>query len=501
MNAISPQPSYSDVLARFLVRKPRLLIGGEWVDPQGDEEIPVVDPSNGRQITTLIEASQADVDRAVAAARRAFDDGRWSGLPPARREAVLQRLADLVEANIDELAEIEAVDNGKPCTMARDIAIPAALAQFRYAAGWATKLGGTQVDPALQPTGAFHAYTRREPIGVAALIIPWNFPIVMAALKLAPALAAGCTMVLKPAEQTSLSALRLGELILEAGVPPGVVNIVTGRGATVGDALVRHPDVDKISFTGSTPAGKAIMRAAADSMKRLTLELGGKSPVIMMSDVDRATAAQKAAEAIMFNSGQICVAGSRLYAHRDIYDDLLEGVSKIAGMMRLGPSLAADSELGPLVSDVQQRRVMGYIQSARDEGACVVSGGDTAGDAGYFVQPTIIAQVNARMSVMREEVFGPVLCVSRFDDLDEVVREANASSYGLAASVWTRDINVMHKLASRIKAGTVWGNCHIVVDPALPTGGYKQSGVGREMGLEGVLNFTELKTVAIALAP
>lgn len=497
--SLASQPQYSAGAQRFLARRNGFLIDGVWVESKVGEEIPVFDPSTGEQITTVAEATGADIDAAVMAARRAFEDGRWSKLPPATREAIMFRLADLVEQHAEELAELEAIDQGKPKSFAAEVDIPTVLALIRNAAGWATRLNGEYVTPSMHPVGSRHAYTIREPVGVAGQIVPWNFPIAMAAMKISPALAAGCTIVLKPAEQTSLSALRFGELILEAGIPGGVVNIITGRGATVGDAIVRHPEVDKISFTGSTVIGKTVMRTAADTLKRLTLELGGKSPMIMMADVDRALAAQGAADAIMFNTGQICVAGSRLFVHRDAYDEVLEGVAGAMGRLQMGPSLASTSQLGPLVSDVQQRRVMGYIESAKNEGASIVLGGDAVDSSGYYVKPTIIADVNPNMKVMREEIFGPVLCVSRFDDIDQVVHEANDTTYGLSASVWTRDLSLMHTTASRLKAGVVWGNSHIVVDPTLPAGGYKQSGFGRELGLEGVLAYTETKTVNIAL--
>jgi phenylacetaldehyde dehydrogenase len=496
---IPTQPNYSDKAAKALAREPALLIDGAWVAPSAQGRIAVVDPSTGRKVSEFADADKADVDRAVAAARRAFDDGRWSDLPPAAREGLMHKLADLIEANADELAELEAIDNGKPKTMAGAIDVPGAVAMMRYMAGWATKIGGEAIDPLSAPAGAFHAYTRREPVGVAAQIVPWNFPLLMAVLKIAPALAAGCTLVLKPAEQTSLTALRLGDLVLEAGFPAGVINIITGVGEVSGDLLVRHPDVDKVAFTGSTEVGKIINRNATDTLKRVTLELGGKSPVVIMPDVDVASVSAGAAGAIFFNSGQICVAGSRLFAHRDVYDRVLEGVAAEAGNWNLGPSLDPSTRLGPLVSDEQRTRVMGYIEQGRKAGAAVVAGGEALGDGGYFVTPTVLADVRPDMSVVREEIFGPVLVAQRFDDLEEVVRAANDTAYGLGASVWTKDLSVMHRLAARIKAGTVWGNCHTVIDPALPFGGFKQSGLGREQARAGVEAYTELKSVIIAL--
>lgn len=503
MNDMTPinrqQHAYSEAAKKALSRKPQLFINNEWVASSQDVTLPVEDPSSGREVSRIVDASDKDVDRAVAAARTAFDDGRWSGLPPIVREGMINRLADLLERHADEFAELEAIDNGKPKGMAAAVDIPGAIGQLRYMAGWASKLGGELIEPMSMPKGTVFSYVVREPIGVAAQIVPWNFPLLMATLKIAPALAAGCTLVLKPAEQTSLTALRLADLVVEAGFPAGVINVITGNGHTAGDHLVRHPDVDKVAFTGSTEVGKIINRAATDTMKRVTLELGGKSPVIVLPDVDVAATAPGTAGAIFFNSGQVCVAGSRLYAHRSIFDKLVEAMAETSPFWAPRPSLDPEAHMGPLVSKEQYDRVMGYIEAGKRDGASVAMGGDSPAADGYYVNPTILVDVNSQMSVVREEIFGPVVVAQRFDDLDEVAREANNTCYGLGAGVWTRDVSAMHKLASKIKAGTVWGNCHAIIDPALPFGGYKESGIGREQGRAGVEAYTETKTVIIQL--
>jgi phenylacetaldehyde dehydrogenase len=498
---IPPQPGVSAGVTSFLKRAPRLLIGGEWVEPKSGTGIPVFDPATGKPVAETPDASAADVDRAVAAARRAFESGPWPQMLPAQRQALLWKLSDLIEANAQELAELESLDNGKARVMAGMVDIPATREHFRYMAGWATKIEGSTFATSIggPPGVKFHTYSVREPVGVVAQIVPWNFPLLMAAWKLAPALAAGCTCILKPAEQTPLTSLRLGELILEAGFPPGVVNILTGLGETTGAALVAHPGVDKISFTGSTPVGKLINRSATDTMKRVSLELGGKSPVIVLADADVDRVIGGAAQAIFFNSGQVCAAGSRLYVHRSIFDRVVEGVSAAARGLRLGPGLDALTEIGPLVSREQQARVLGYIDAGRREGAKVMTGGEAPSHPGYFVEPTVLADVRASMRVVREEIFGPVLVAQRFDDDADVAELANDSPYGLAASVWSNNLTAVQRLVPRIRAGTVWVNCHNPVDANMPFGGYKQSGFGREHGRAGIELYTELKSVCMAI--
>lgn len=493
------QPAYSAAARSFLARSPQIFIDNQWVPSTHGETIAVEDPSCGRVIAHVVDASDADVDRAVAAARHAFDDGRWSRLPPIARERAIIRLADLIEAHADEFAELEAIDNGKPRTVAASVDLPAAIEQLRYMAGWASKIGGETTQPYAMPGGALFSYTVREPVGVCAQIVPWNFPLLMACLKLAPALAAGCTLILKPAEQTPLTALRLADLIAGAGLPAGVVNIITGRGESAGDRLVRHPDVDKIAFTGSTEVGKQINRNATATMKRVSLELGGKSPVIVMPDVDVADVAQAAADAIFFNSGQVCVAGARLFAHSAIFDRLVEGVTAAAPSWAPRPSLDPHARMGPLVSGAQRARVMDYVEAGRRDGATLLAGGDAPAAPGHYVNPTVLADVNAGMRVVREEIFGPVLVVQRFDDIDEAARMANDSRYGLGAGIWTRDVGLIHRLAGQIKSGIVWGNCHGIIDTALPFGGFKESGLGREQGRQGIEAYLETKTVVIRL--
>jgi phenylacetaldehyde dehydrogenase len=504
MNDMTPiqrrQPAYSEAAKKALSRKPQLFINNEWVSSSHDATIAVEDPSTGKDVCRIVDASDKDVDRAVAAARAAFDDGRWSGLAPMQRERIMNRLADLIESHADELAEIEAIDNGKPKSMAAAVDIPGAISQIRFMAGWASKTGGETTQPYTIPNGTVFSYTVKEPVGVCAQIVPWNFPLLMACLKIAPALSAGCTLVLKPAEQTSLTALRLADFIVEAGFPAGVVNIITGNGHTAGDRMVKHPDVDKVAFTGSTEIGKIINKNATDSMKRVTLELGGKSPVIIMPDVDVAAAAPGAAGAIFFNAGQVCVAGSRLFAHRSIFDSVIEGIAATTPFWAPRPSLDPEAHMGAIISKEQHDKVMGYIEAGKRDGASVAMGGDApSSDGGYFVNPTVLVDVNPQMSVVREEIFGPVVVAQRFDDLDEVAKAANDTCFGLGAGIWTKDVSTMHKLASKIKSGTVWGNCHAMIDTALPFGGYKESGIGREQGRAGMEAYLETKTVIIQL--
>jgi phenylacetaldehyde dehydrogenase len=478
-----------------------MFINGKWVAAQSGKTFPTCNPATGEVICEAPSGDKADIDAAVKAARTAFESGPWRSMTASERGRLIWKLADLLEQHLEEFARLESLDNGKPLAVARVADVPLAVDLFRYMAGWATKIHGDTfpISVPYAPGARFFAYTQREPIGVVGQIIPWNFPLLMAAWKLGPALATGCTVVLKPAEQTPLSALRLGELIQQAGIPDGVVNVVTGLGETAGAALAAHPGVDKVAFTGSTEVGKLILKAAAGNLKRVSLELGGKSPNIVFEDADLETAIPGAANAIFFNHGQCCCAGSRLYVQKKHFDKVIEGVSSAAKKIKLGPGDKADTDMGPLVSEEQLSRVMGYIQSAQAEGAKPVVGGQRAGDRGYFVQPTVLVDAKPGMKVMEEEIFGPVVCAVPFTDPAEVLQQANQNVYGLASAVWTRDLAKAHRIASELRAGTVWVNCFNVFDAALPFGGYKQSGWGREMGAEALELYTETKSVCIQL--
>ena len=487
------------ILDRFLSSLGQLLIGGRWLDACSGKTFPVINPADGSVIKRVAEAGAEDVDLAVKAARRALEEGPWSRLSPADRSTLLWRLGDAIEEHADELALLETIDNGKPLKAARSLDVAASAERFRYYAGWVTKLDGGARIITQRDNAQFHAYTTREPVGVAGLITPWNFPLLMAVSKLAPALAAGCTTILKPAEQTPLSSLRLCELIQEVGFPDGVVNVLTGFGKT-GAAIVEHKGVDKISFTGSTDVGRSIVKASVGNMKRVTLELGGKSPVIVFPDADMPGAIEGVARGIFANTGQVCQAGSRLFAHERVFDQLIEGVAEKARKLKIGPGIESDTDMGPVISQDQLDRVMGYIKAGLAAGAKAVTGGGKVDRNGYFVQPTIFTSQKTDMAVWREEIFGPVLCATSFSDvdLDRIAAQANDTEYGLAAYVYTRDLSIAHKIARKIKAGSIRINGGMV-DSNVPFGGFKQSGWGRENGREGVETFTEIKSVIIAL--
>ncbi|MDP3538323.1 MAG: aldehyde dehydrogenase family protein [Azonexus sp.] len=486
----------------FLARgKHRMLIGGQWVDAAGGQTLAVINPASEAVIATVAAGQQSDVDAAVAAARKAFDSGPWSRMKPAERERLLLRLADLMEQNARTLAEIESLDNGKSAAIAQAVDVSLSISYIRYMAGWATKIEGSTVDVSVpfMPNAEFVNYTRREPVGVVAAIVAWNFPLLLACWKLGPALATGCTVVLKPAEQTPLSALFLGELIQEAGYPDGVVNVVTGDGIAAGAPLTQHPGVNKITFTGSTEVGKLIGKAAMDNMARVTLELGGKSPVIVLEDCDPAVAAAGAAQAIYFNQGQVCCAGSRLYVHKKNFDRVVADLADQANALKIGHGLDPLTQMGPLVSQEQMERVCSYIDIGRQQGAEVVAGGGRATDIGYFVKPTVMTRVDQKSRVVQEEIFGPVVVAMPYDNLDQVAAWANDTPYGLGASIWSNDLSAVHRLIPKIKAGTVWVNCHNLLDPAMPFGGYKQSGFGKEMGRAALDGYLEQKSVFMAV--
>ncbi len=487
--------------AAFLAKPRRMLIGGEWVDALSGQTLPVVDPADGETFCRVPAGEAADIDRAVQAASRAFESGDWPKMRPVDRERLLLKLADLLEANAQEFAELEAIDNGKPVTMARYVDVGLSVDFIRYMAGWATKIEGSTMELSvpLVRDREFFGFTRREPVGVVGAIIPWNFPLLMAIWKAAPALAAGCTMILKPAEDTPLTALRLGELVQEAGYPAGVLNVVTGLGHTAGAALAAHPGIQKIAFTGSTEIGKLVGKAAMENMTRCSLELGGKSPVIVLDDVDPVVAAAGAAQAIFFNQGQVCTAGSRLYVHRSRFDEVVEQLSAIAAGMKMGPGIDPTTQIGPLVSKVQQNRVMDYVNSGYAEGARAAAGGAAGDGPGCFVRPTVLVDVHDNMRVVREEIFGPVVVAQPFDDLDEIARRANDTPFGLAASIWSNDLSRVHRLIPKIKAGTVWVNCHNIIENVMPFGGFKQSGIGREAGRSALELYTEPKSVIMML--
>ena len=493
-------PELREKVDGFL-KKPKLLfIDGDWQEASNGEVFTTHDPATGEELAQVARGSSIDVDLAVEAARRALEQGPWSTTTPAERTRKLNLLADLLEKHGDEFALIETLDNGKPFAAARGFDVRLSIECLRYNAGWATRLTGETIPVSLP--GEWHCFTVREPVGVAALIVPWNVPLAIAISKLAPALAAGCTVILKPAEQTPLSAIRLTELVNEAGFPEGVVNVITGYGHEAGAALVDHPGVDKISFTGSTRVGQTILSAAGNNMKRVSLELGGKSPVVIFSDADLDMAIQSAAMGIFGNTGQVCAAGSRLFVEESVMDQVVEGIAAKAKSLVLGPGTSPDVDLGPLISQTQLDKVMGYIEDGSSAGARIVTGGSKLPGKGYFVEPTVFVDTRPDMPIAKEEIFGPVLCATPFngDNIDRIALAANYTDFGLSSTIWTNDFSKAHRLARRIRAGVVKINAPSALDQALPFGGMKQSGWGRENGRFGAEAFTELKTIAAKLA-
>ncbi|UOY93194.1 aldehyde dehydrogenase family protein [Ectobacillus sp. JY-23] len=478
-------------VATFLQGKKRLYINGQFIESASQKTFETPNPATGETLATVYEASREDIHRAVIAARQAFDEGPWSKMAAAERSRLMYKLADLMERDQLELAQLETLDNGKPIRETTAADVPLAIEHMRYYAGWATKIVGQTIPV----SGNYFNYTRHEAVGVVGQIIPWNFPLLMAMWKLGAALATGCTVVLKPAEQTPLSALYLAELIEEAGFPKGVVNIVPGYGESAGQALVNHPLVDKIAFTGSTEVGKIIMKQASESLKRVTLELGGKSPNIILPDADLSRAIPGALNGVMFNQGQVCCAGSRLFVPKKMFDNVVADLALYSKNLQQGAGINPDTNIGPLVSKEQQNRVLGYINKGIEEGAELIAGGTNPYEDGYFVAPTVFADVKDEMTIAKEEIFGPVIAAMPFEDLDEVIERSNRSHYGLAAGVWTENLKSAHYIAAKLRAGTVWVNCYNAFDAASPFGGYKQSGLGREMGSYALQNYTEVKSV------
>ncbi len=489
MSTVQAQPEVA-------ITATELLIDNRWVPSETGETFATVNPSTGEEICRVAAADAADVDKAVRAARKAFETGPWSKMNASERGRLLYRLADLIERNAEELARLEALDNGKPVAVAKRVDVAKSVACYRYFAGWTDKIQGKTIPI----DGRYFCYTRHEPVGVVGQIIPWNYPMLMQAWKLAPALATGNTVVLKPAEETPLSALRIGGLILEAGFPEGVVNILPGLGSTAGAAIAHHMDIDKVAFTGSTETGRLILEAAAKSnLKRVTLELGGKSPNIIFADTDLDEAVEGAHIGIFANQGQVCCAGSRVFVEDSIYDRFLEKSVARAQARVLGDPFDPKTDQGPQVNQAQFDKVLGYIESGKAEGAHLACGGERFGNRGYFIQPTVFAGVDDKMKIAREEIFGPVMSVMRFGDVGEAIERANDTVYGLSAGVWTRDIRKATAVANGIRAGTVWVNCYNVLDTRAPFGGFKHSGIGRELGEYGLQQYSEVKTVIVGL--
>ncbi len=499
-------PSLSPETTAFLAQPRPMLIGDEWVTAADGETLELVNPASGEPIGAVSKASVRELDQAVAVARSAFESRSWRYMPPSERTALIWRLSELIERDAEALVELEVVNQGLPISIARDFVVPASVETLRYNAGWATKMSGLTSQMSLPDHAgpgdvgpSWHAYANMEPVGVVGAIIPWNFPLVMVMAKLAPALAAGCTIIIKPAEEAPLSALKVGELALEAGFPPGTVNILPGTGEEVGAAMAAHPGIDKIAFTGSTETGKKIAQAATGNMKKVSLELGGKSPVLVLDDADIEAAAAAAAEGILFNSGQVCFAGTRVLADAKIFDPLVEAVAEAAGKVKLGDSFDPATELGPLISARQHARVLDFLDPGKLDGVSLATGGKRWGERGYYVEPTIAVADRPDVRLLREEIFGPVLTFQRVSEAADFITQGNDTPYGLAANVWTRDVSKAHRLAGALQAGVVFVNCHSSIDESLPFGGYKQSGWGREGARDGVEAYMQKKSVVVAL--